>query len=131
MQRRAVDWRTGSLEHQYRRPGAADHQRSECRAQPEFRQHTNRRATVPFDINDPTTFHSSTAVSVYDSLGNDQTLQMFYVKRPTGDWDVYAANDGTQIGAGAIATLNFGTDGLLTTAMPLAPINVPATATGA
>jgi flagellar hook protein FlgE len=88
-------------------------------------------ATVPFDINDPTTFHSSTAVSVYDSLGNDQTLQMFYVKRPTGDWDVYAANDGTQIGAGAIATLNFGTDGLLTTAMPLAPINVPATATGA
>ncbi len=35
-------------------------------------------------MNDPTTFHSSTAVSVYDSLGNAQTLQMFYVKRPTG-----------------------------------------------
>jgi flagellar hook protein FlgE len=86
---------------------------------------------TPFDMNDPTTFHSSTAVSVYDSLGNSQTLQTFYVKRPSGVWDVYAANDGTQIGAGTIGTLTFNTSGVLTTAMPMGPINVPATATGA
>jgi flagellar hook protein FlgE len=86
---------------------------------------------TPFDLNDPTTFHNSTAVSVYDSLGNSQTLQMFYVKRPSGAWDLYAANDGTQIGAGPVASLNFNTSGVLTTAMPLAAINVPATATGA
>src|SRR3569833_3344393 len=82
-------------------------------------------------MNDPTTFHNSTAVSVYDSLGNAQTLQTNYVKRPSGAWDEYAANDGTQIGAGPVATLNFNASGALTTAMPLAAINVPATATGA
>ncbi len=86
---------------------------------------------TPFNMNDPTTFHNSTAVSVYDSLGNAQTLQTYYVKRPSGAWDVYAANDGTQIGAGPVATLNFNASGALTTAMPLAAINVPATATGA
>ena len=85
---------------------------------------------IPFNLNDPTTYHNSTAVSVYDSLGNDQTLQMFYVRRPAGTWDVYAASDGVQIGAAPVATLSFDTSGALTTAMPLPAINVPATATG-
>ncbi|MBW8371456.1 MAG: flagellar hook protein FlgE [Thiobacillus sp.] len=94
-------------------------------------------ATTPFDMNDPTTFHSSTAISVYDSLGNSQTLQTYYVLRPpvapatTGVWDVYAANDGTQIGAAPVTSLGFNTSGILQTAMPLAPLAVPATATGA
>lgn len=89
-------------------------------------------ATAPFSISDPTSFNSSTAISIFDSLGNTQTLQTFYVKTATpGEWQVYAASDGTQIGAGPVATLNFDTSGLLTTAMPLAPITVPATATGA
>ena len=89
-------------------------------------------ATAPFSISDPTSFNSSTAISIFDSLGNTQTLQTFYVKTANpGEWQVYAASDGTQIGAGPVATLNFDTSGLLTTAMPLAPITVPATATGA
>ena len=88
--------------------------------------------TTPFNINDPTTFNSSTAVSVFDSLGNSQTLQTYFVKTATpGQWQVYASSDGTQIGAAPVATLNFNTSGALTTAMPLAPINVPATASGA
>ncbi|MDA8129713.1 MAG: flagellar hook protein FlgE [Betaproteobacteria bacterium] len=88
--------------------------------------------TTPFNINDPTSFNSSTAVSVFDSLGNAQTLQTFYLKTATpGEWQVYAASDGTQIGAGPVATLNFDTSGVLTTPMPLAPISVPATAAGA
>ena len=90
-------------------------------------------ATTPFNISDPTSFNRSTPVSVFDSLGNAQTLQMFYVKTANpGEWDVYAASDGVQIGAGAVATLNFNTSGILTTTpMPLGPINVPATASGA
>jgi flagellar hook protein FlgE len=89
-------------------------------------------ATAPFSISDPTSFNSSTAISIFDSLGNTQTLQTFYVKTANpGEWQVYAASDGTQIGAGPVATLNFDTSGLLTTAMPLAAITVPATATGA
>jgi flagellar hook protein FlgE len=88
--------------------------------------------TTPFNINDPTSFNSSTAVSVFDSLGNSQTLQTYFVKTATpGQWQVYASSDGTQIGAAPVATLNFNTSGALTTAMPLAPINVPATASGA
>jgi flagellar hook protein FlgE len=91
-------------------------------------------ATLPalpaFSTTDPTTYTNSTAVTVYDSLGNDQTLQMFYVKR-AASWDVYAANDGVQIGAAPIGSLSFNTSGVLTTAMPLATVNVPATATGA
>lgn len=100
-------------------------------------------AIIPFDMNDPDTFHSSTAVSVYDSLGNAQTLQTFYVLRPPappatiGAWDVYAANDGVQIAGGGatgqVGTLNFDTNGMLTTMpMPLTPaVSVPATAAGA
>jgi len=89
--------------------------------------------TAPFDMANPDTFNHSTAVSVYDSLGNAQILQTFYVKTANaGEWDVYAATDGVQIGAGSVATLNFDTNGILTTAMPLAtPLTVPATATGA
>lgn len=93
--------------------------------------------TTPFDMTNPDTFNHSTAVSVFDSLGNSQMLQTFYVKTATaGQWDVYAANDGVPIvGGGAtgqVATLDFDTTGILTTAMPLAtPITVPATATGA
>ncbi|HEY9145116.1 MAG TPA: flagellar hook protein FlgE [Thiobacillus sp.] len=88
--------------------------------------------TTPFNINDPTSFNSSTAVSVFDSLGNSQTLQTYFVKTATpGQWQVYASSDGTQIGAAPVATLNFNTSGALTTAMPLAAINVPATASGA
>jgi flagellar hook protein FlgE len=101
-------------------------------------------ATIPFDMNDPDTFHSSTAVSVYDSLGNAQTLQTFYVLRPPvapatiGAWDVYAANDGVPIGyvppaaPVTVASLSFNTSGILQTAMPIAPaVSVPATAAGA
>ncbi len=92
-------------------------------------------STVAFNMNDPTTFHSSTAISVYDSLGNTQTLQTYYVKQPSGAWEMYASNDGVQIvGAGAngqITDLAFNSSGALTTGMPLAAINVPATATGA
>ncbi|MDP2056827.1 MAG: flagellar hook-basal body complex protein, partial [Thiobacillus sp.] len=87
-------------------------------------------ATTPFDMANPDTFNHSTAVSVYDSLGNSQTLQTFYVKTANpGEWEVYAASDGTQIGAAPVATLDFDTSGILMTAMPLAtPVAVPATA---
>lgn len=90
--------------------------------------------TTPFDMANPDTFNHSTAVSVYDSLGNAQILQTFYVKTANaGEWDVYAATDGVPIGTGSVATLNFDTNGILTTTpMPLAtPLTVPATATGA
>lgn len=86
--------------------------------------------TLPFNMADPTTYNNSTAVSVYDSLGNAHTLQTFYVKTAPNTWDVYASNDGTPIGYVPPATpvkvgsLAFATDGSL---VPAAPFAVPVT----
>ena len=71
---------------------------------------------VPFDMTDPTSFNSSTAVSVYDSLGNSHTLQTYYVKTAAGEWDVHASTDGGA--ASAMGGLSFNSSGALTTPMP-------------
>ena len=70
-----------------------------------------------FDMNDPTTFHNSTAVSVYDSLGNSHTLQTYYLKTAPGVWDVQASLDGgASFAAGA---LTFNASGTLTGGSPI------------
>lgn len=89
--------------------------------------------TTPFSMDDPTTYNNATSVSVYDSLGNAHILQTFFVKTGAGAWNVYAAADEVLIGTTPIGTLNFGTDGALTTASQAAlPLiaNIPVT-TGA
>jgi flagellar hook protein FlgE len=89
-------------------------------------------AAPPFDSADPTTYTDSTAVTVYDSLGNPHTLQTFFVKTAAGSWDVFASNDGVQVGVGAIGTLNFASDGGIDTATTTVPFAVPlAVTTGA
>jgi flagellar hook protein FlgE len=83
---------------------------------------------VTFDKDDPTTFHNSTAVSVYDSLGNQHTLQTYYVKTGDGTWEVYASSDG---GAASLeGTLTFDDYGVLTGGSPLT-VDVPTAGTGA
>jgi flagellar hook protein FlgE len=58
---------------------------------------------TPFNANDATTYNKQVPVSVYDTLGNEHTLSLFYVKRPpsaggtSGTWDVYAGADGTEL----------------------------------
>jgi len=87
-------------------------------------------ATTPFNMADPTSYNSSTAVSVYDSLGNAHTLQTFYVKTAPNTWNVYASNDGVPIGyvppaaPVPVGSLAFATDGSL---VPGAPFAVPVT----
>ena len=84
--------------------------------------------TTPFNMADPATYNNSTAVSVYDSLGNAHTLQTFYVKTGAGAWNVYASTDGGA--ASLISPLNFNSSGTLTTAMPLTvPVAVTTGAT--
>ena len=56
-----------------------------------------RVPAVTFDAVDPTTYDHTTSAGIYDSLGNPHTLQTFYVKTGPNTWDVYAANDGTEI----------------------------------
>ncbi|WP_322407171.1 flagellar hook protein FlgE [Idiomarina sp. PL1-037] len=53
----------------------------------------------PFDPETPSTYHSSTSATVYDSLGESHTLSTYYVKRDSASnqWDVYATFDGDEI----------------------------------
>jgi flagellar hook protein FlgE len=51
----------------------------------------------PFNANDATTYNKQVPVSVYDTLGNEHTMSMFYVKTGSGTWDVYAGADGSEL----------------------------------
>jgi flagellar hook protein FlgE len=51
----------------------------------------------PFNANDATTYNKQVPVSVYDTLGNEHTMSLFYVKTNSGTWDVYAGADGTEL----------------------------------
>ncbi len=74
---------------------------------------------------DPLTYNFSTALSIYDSLGNDHTMTFYFRKSATaGQWDVYSNVDGTTNqnvngAAGPIGTLTFGTDGQVTAGSPI------------
>lgn len=75
------------------------------------------RENVPaaaFSIADPTSYNSSTAMTVYDSQGNAHTLTLYFRKSAANTWDVYGAADGAVLnGAAALGTMNFGGNGLL------------------
>ena len=73
---------------------------------------------------DPLTYNYSTALSMYDSLGNDHTMTFYFRKTATaGEWDVYANVDGTTNlnngAAGPIGSLTFGTDGQISAGSPM------------
>lgn len=75
------------------------------------------RENVPaaaFSIADPTSYNSSTAMTVYDSQGNAHTLTLYFRKSAANTWDVYGAADGALLNGGvALGTMNFGGNGLL------------------
>jgi len=52
---------------------------------------------TPFDATDPNSYNKQSPVDVYDTLGNPHVLSTFYVKNGSGTWDIYAANDGTEV----------------------------------
>ncbi len=70
--------------------------------------------TAAFNINDASTYNSSTAMTVYDSQGNANTLTVYFRKTAANTWQVYGANNGTVLNGGApLGNLNFGANGLL------------------
>jgi flagellar hook protein FlgE len=72
-----------------------------------------------FDPTDPATYHSSTSVPIYDSLGNETDLSTYFVKTAANSWDVFAANDGNMLNGGtAIGSLNFLSNGSLNPSSP-------------
>lgn len=74
----------------------------------------SRKDALPaagFNPNDPGTYHDATSLSIYDSLGNEHTLQTFYVKTAAGAWSVFATVDGVTP-ASTLTTLNFDGSGV-------------------
>ena len=88
------------------------------------------RSTTPaaaFSLTDPTTYNSSTALTVYDSEGNSHTLSLYFRTTAANTWSVYGAGDGTILNAGAaIGTLTFGTSGTLAANVTINP-SIPMT----
>jgi flagellar hook protein FlgE len=67
--------------------------------------------TLPFNENDPTSYNKQTPIDVYDTLGNPHVMSMYYVRTSAGHWDVYVANDGTEITNLAVAAAAHAVDG--------------------
>ncbi|MDR0578257.1 MAG: flagellar hook protein FlgE [Candidatus Accumulibacter sp.] len=86
--------------------------------------------TSPFNYQNPLTYTYSTAQTVYDTLGVEHHVTYYFVKTSTpGQWDLHATLDGAN--PEPMASLNFDTNGVLMTTMPLAlPTTWPIT-TGA
>lgn len=85
-----------------------------------------------FNLADPATYQSATSMAVFDSLGNAHTLSLYFTKTAANVWQVYGANNGVQIGAGALGTVNFTAAGAIDTGTTTLPFNVStAVATGA
>jgi flagellar hook protein FlgE len=71
-------------------------------------------SSAAFDPTDPATYHSSTSVPIYDSLGNETDLSTYFVKTAANTWDVFAANDGAVLNGGlTVGSLNFLPNGSL------------------
>ena len=79
----------------------------------------NLGVPAAFDLTDPSTYQTATSIPVHDSLGGEHVVSLYFVKGTASQWEVFAASDGAQVGAGSIGTLNFMPDGQLdTTASP-------------
>lgn len=89
------------------------------------------RDSVPaaFVHTDPTTYNSSTAMTVYDSLGNSHVMTLYFRKTAPNAWDMHVGLDG----AAPVSTtaLAFDSSGALTTAMPVTVLSGVDPATGA
>jgi flagellar hook protein FlgE len=83
------------------------------------------RSTTPtaaFNLADPTSYNSSTALTVYDSQGNSHTLSMYFRTTAANTWSVYAAADGSILNTGnPIGNLSFNSSGTMTADVTMNP----------
>ncbi|GIU14736.1 MULTISPECIES: flagellar hook protein FlgE [unclassified Shewanella] len=72
-------------------------------------------ATSPFDPDDASTYHSSSTIAAFDSLGNEHALTQYYVKTDDNKWSVHYNMDGSDVTPAGGHTLEFDSNGMLTT----------------
>jgi flagellar hook protein FlgE len=83
-------------------------------------------ATAVFNPADSTSYNRSTAISVFDSLGNSHVVQAYFVKTAPNTYDVYQTVDGATPAA-KLGSLAFASDGTLTSPQPFAASPFPLT----
>jgi len=87
----------------------------------------SRSTTLPvagFSSSDPATYHNSTTVQFYDSLGNSHSLTTYFMKDAPNRWQVFAENDGAPVGVGPVGTITFTSTGAIDTAATTLPFNL-------
>jgi len=75
--------------------------------------------TSPFNENDATSYNYTTHATVYDSLGNKNNFDVYYVKTAANQWSAYAAINGNVLNSTSPGSLSFDQDGKLTAATGL------------
>ena len=56
--------------------------------------------TVPFDVNDPTTYNYQTSITVHDSLGAEHQVQMYFRNNGSGQYEAHGFVDGGELNGG-------------------------------
>ena len=75
-----------------------------------------------FNFNDASTYHNTTTVQIFDSLGNAHNLSLYFMKNAANTWQVRAQLDGAAVaGGGVVGTINFGSDGQINTGTTTLP----------
>lgn len=85
--------------------------------------------TSTFNPTDSTTYNNATGITAYDSLGNEHSIQLYFAKTATNTWSVYASENGTQIGTGALGSVTFDSSGKIASSTPAMPLSVAVTTT--
>jgi flagellar hook protein FlgE len=75
---------------------------------------TQPAITATFDPTIASTYTKSTAVTVYDSLGNSHTMSMYFQKTGPGAWNLYTTLDNDPATVSAATALTFDATGKLT-----------------
>jgi len=77
--------------------------------------------TAAFDSSNPDTYHSAMSMSVFDSLGRDHQVTLYFRKTAGNAWEVRASANGTDV-PGIATALTFTTGGAVAT--PAEPFNL-------
>jgi len=89
------------------------------------------QAVTPFSSTDPTSYTNSTAITVYDNLGNSHNVQNYYVKTAANTWSVYTTVDGTDVTPTPTPSMVFNAGGYDSTNSSVTPVTFTPTTGGA
>lgn len=84
-----------------------------------------------FRMSDSSTYQQATSMPVFDSLGKEHAMGLYFVKSGASSWDVFAAADGVQVGNAPVGQLTFKSDGQLDTAATTQPFSLSLPVSGA